>query len=156
MMPKYWISLLFFLVVLPAFGMHPLFGGRPAGDTEMLRNSLKPVTEHSSQRPDVITPRSQRSLARYNPLHLTFSGLMFVYQRYVSPQLPSECLFEHSCSNFSKSLIAEYGLIRGIPFTADRLMRCNRIAATDIHPLFIGESTNRVMESVSVYKTKAE
>ncbi len=156
MMPRSLISLLMMLLVVFMMGTHPLSGGRPPGDVDMLRNSLTPPTGQSRQRPDMITPRSQRAWARYNPFHVTFTGLMFVYQQYVSPQLPSECLFEHSCSNFSKSLIAEYGLIRGIPFTADRLMRCNRIAATDIHPLFVGASTNRVMESIDVYQTRAE
>lgn len=89
---------------------------------------------------------------RYNPVTLTLSGLMFVYQRYISPQLSSQCLYEHTCSGFSIELIETYGLARGMVLTADRLSRCNRVAAIDIHPLRIGEKSLRVIETVEIYE----
>lgn len=89
-------------------------------------------------------------------LPLAFSGLMYIYQSWISPQLPSACLYEYSCSGYSKRLISEYGLAKGIVSTADRLMRCNRVAATDIHPLWVNESTGLVKESVGIYKIRAE
>ncbi len=99
-----------------------------------------------------LQPASDRWMLRNNPVVLTFGGMMYVYQRFISPQLPSECLYHTSCSTFSKSLIGEYGLIRGMVATADRLMRCNRVAALDIHPLLIHQESGKVIEEVDIYK----
>ena len=72
---------------------------------------------------------------RYNPISLTFSGLLFFYQKVLSPQISSGCSYEISCSAFSKQCIQEFGLIKGIALSSDRLSRCNRIAAYDISPI---------------------
>lgn len=71
-------------------------------------------------------------LARYNPISLTFGGLLFVYQRLLSPQISNNCPYNPSCSAFSKNSILRYGFIKGIALSADRLTRCNNIAAKDI------------------------
>ncbi len=78
---------------------------------------------------------------------------MYVYQGLISPQLPSECLYHTSCSAFSMELISEFGFTRGIIFTSDRLMRCNRVAALDIHPFFIHESSGKAVEGTGVYRS---
>ena len=49
------------------------------------------------------------ALTRYNPVSLSFSGLLFFYQKVVSTQLAANCPYEISCSNFSKKTITEYG-----------------------------------------------
>lgn len=70
--------------------------------------------------------------ARYNPLSLTAKGAMLFYQYVVSPQFFRFCLYERSCSNFSKKAIEEFGLIKGVFLSADRLLRCNVIAIEEI------------------------
>ncbi len=95
--------------------------------------------------------RSDRLVVRYNPLNLTFGGLMFVYQRFLSPQLAAECLYHTSCSAFSKELIYEYGLVKGVVATADRLLRCNRIAVFDIHPMNIHPISGKAVETPAIY-----
>jgi len=87
-----------------------------------------------------------------NPLAWTLGGLMFTYQRLISPQLPSDCLYDHHCSAFSKELIGEYGLLKGVLLTSDRLCRCNRVSAVDVHPLEVNPDTQKVAEDVDVYK----
>ncbi len=121
-------------------------------DKELIKNRLESKT--ISEKKDILflEGRSNRFLARYNPARITLSGMMFVYQRYLSPQLPSECLYHPSCSSFSKSLISEYGLIKGVVATADRLIRCNRVAVLDIHPLLIDEDKRKVKEDVGIYR----
>lgn len=74
---------------------------------------------------------------RYNPVSLVFTGLMFGYQKMISPQLSAGCSYEISCSAFSKKCINEYGLLKGVALSADRLTRCNQVAAYDIHPMNI-------------------
>lgn len=96
--------------------------------------------------------RSSNFFVRYNPVSLLFGSLMYTYQGIISPQLPSECLYVESCSHFSKSLIAEYGLLKGLFTTSDRLMRCNRVSALDVHPMLIDPQSGKVIESVDIYK----
>jgi uncharacterized protein len=128
----------------------------PKSDLELLSDAACSHCGHVRERQALLLGRDSHWLIRYNPVSLAFSGMMFVYQRFVSPQLPSQCLYEHSCSEFSKELIGTYGLARGIVFTTDRLSRCNRVAALDVHPLSISETSRRVVENVDIYKISGE
>lgn len=110
-------------------------------------NSL--VHDHSIR---FMRTRSANVLIRYNPVSLALGGMMYTYQKFISPQLPSECFYEVSCSAFSKDLIYQYGIVKGVLFTSDRLMRCNRLSALDVHPLLVIETTGRVMEAPDIYE----
>lgn len=78
-------------------------------------------------------------LIKYNPVAITFSSLMFFYQRVLSPQIHAGCLFHPSCSEFGKQSIKEFGFVKGIFITADRIARCTKISAYDIQRLDISK-----------------
>lgn len=63
----------------------------------------------------------------YNPINLTFSGLMFFYQNVLSTQVNASCIYTPSCSEFAKQCIKQHGLVKGIFLAADRVQRCNRL-----------------------------
>ena len=49
-----------------------------------------------------------------------------LYQLLVSPLLPaSTCKYHPSCSEYAALAIQKHGVLRGIPKTAWRLLRCN-------------------------------
>lgn len=96
--------------------------------------------------------KSKNKLIAYNPVNVVFSSLMFGYQKFLSPQLSASCVFTPSCSNFSKQLMKEYGLIKGLFLTADRITRCNRVGVSDISPLLIDEQTHHVLDDVLKFK----
>lgn len=77
---------------------------------------------------------------------------MYIYQNAVSPQFSAGCLYHPSCSDFSKQLINEYGLFKGVFCTADRLTRCNRISALSIRPFEFDSKTGKISESTNYYK----
>lgn len=58
-------------------------------------------------------------------ISLPLSGMMLMYQNLLSPQISSSCQFALSCSNFSKAAFKEYGIVKGMALTLDRLYRCN-------------------------------
>ncbi len=88
-----------------------------------------------------------------NPLYHLLSSSMFVYQKYVSPVLSRSCAYVPTCSRYSKLLIKEYGLVKGTFFTADRLMRCNRIALADKNAMFLLiEGNGLIHEDVERYR----
>ena len=79
--------------------------------------------------PIFLTPKA-REVVRFNPqetseLKLAATGLIRLYQKFVSSQDGPSCNFVPTCSRFGMACIQEYGTVRGILLTADRLLRCN-------------------------------
>lgn len=100
----------------------------------------------------IIPKTPKRSLLkRLNPLYLFLNGSLVVYQKVISPQFSANCLFEQSCSRFSQAAIQEYGFLKGLALTADRLARCNRISATTINPFRVNQQ-GKVIDSPTMYK----
>ena len=91
----------------------------------------------------------------YNPINLTFSGLMFFYQNIISSQVNANCLFTPSCSEYAKASIKKYGLIKGMFLAADRVQKCNRITALGLDFKKLN-SQNRFSDSIDDYGCKHE
>ena len=89
----------------------------------------------------------------FNPAYHLLSSAMYVYQKGVSPILQRGCMFRPSCSAYSKALLKRYGLLKGTICTADRLMRCNRVALTDVNStLKIQNGHGHIYESTDRYR----
>jgi putative component of membrane protein insertase Oxa1/YidC/SpoIIIJ protein YidD len=56
---------------------------------------------------------------------LAFSGLIRIYQIYVSSQDAPACNFTLTCSRFMTKAIQEHGAFHGLLMAADRLHRCS-------------------------------
>lgn len=85
----------------------------------------------------MTTPKPKESV-RFNPqetseLKLVATGLIRLYQKFVSSQDGPSCSFLPSCSRFGMGCIQEYGFIRGVLLTADRLIRCNGSQSNHYH-----------------------
>lgn len=97
----------------------------------------------------------KNAFVKYNPVSLFFGGLLFAYQKTISVQIGAACPYEVSCSNFSKQCILKYGLLKGIPLTADRLTRCTKLAAIDmIEGVDYSSRTHRIYDSPNDYAFK--
>ena len=48
-----------------------------------------------------------------------------LYQRAISPALPSRCKYYPTCSQYAVGAVKRYGVLRGIVLAAWRLLRCN-------------------------------
>ncbi len=77
-----------------------------------------------------ITTQKPQEVIRFNPqetsaLKLAATGLIRLYQKFISSQDAPVCNFLPSCSRFGMRCIQEYGMVRGLLLTADRLLRCN-------------------------------
>lgn len=79
--------------------------------------------------------RTKSVIQKINPLYYTAKAAMFLYQNAISQQLSKDCPYEVTCSNFCKKAIEKKGLLIGVLFGADRLMRCNPFS-------FLGEEKN--------------
>ena len=77
-----------------------------------------------------LTTLSSEKIVRFHPqeisvLKLAGTGLIRLYQKFISTQDGPTCNFQPTCSRFGLTCIQEYGIIRGLLLTADRLLRCN-------------------------------
>lgn len=59
---------------------------------------------------------------RFNPFKVVCMRLLVFYQRHFSRHT---CLYEPTCSEYTKRAINNLGVIRGIILGAWRIMRCN-------------------------------
>lgn len=68
---------------------------------------------------------SQRNV-KHDLSKVQFKGGLKVYNQVFTDQILNDCIYEHSCSKFSQHAFDQYGLLKGLLLTCDRLMRCNR------------------------------
>ena len=90
---------------------------------------------------------------RFNPqqtseLKIVATGLIRLYQKFISSQDGPTCNFHPTCSRFGMACIQEYGVVRGILLTADRLLRCNG-SQSRYYPK--DATTGKYVDSVSDY-----
>jgi len=52
-------------------------------------------------------------------------GLIRLYQRLLSPLLPSSCRFVPSCSQYGFEAIAHFGIVKGGWLASMRVLRCH-------------------------------
>ena len=136
----------------------------PPGDASMA-GDLRLIGERNFGAPDefahyhgagnseqVLQNRHQSFIARYNPVSLVLKGALLGYQKLVSEQLARSCPYEITCSNFSKQAIGEFGIFKGVFISADRILRCNRIALLDISPLNVNPATGAIIDSPNMYR----
>ncbi|MCX6213036.1 membrane protein insertion efficiency factor YidD [Spirosoma sp.] len=100
----------------------------------------------------VVQYRKQNWLAQYNPVSLALKTAMLGYQRLMSQQLARSCPYQITCSNFSKQAIEQYGIIKGVFLSADRIMRCNRIGLLDVPPMDISPADGTILDPLSRYR----
>jgi len=123
----------------------------PTNDTDLISKKPEyPPFQMSNKVEYMFAGRS--AFIKYNPVSMFFGGLMYFYQKVVSPQFSSSCLYIPSCSNFSKMAISEFGLVKGICLSADRLTRCSRLGLTDIHHHCFDPETGKVHEHMDMFK----
>ena len=130
-----------------------LSGPSHATDLVTLLKGKFPVSDSLVNTEKYIGIRSQRSfIVRYNPIVLFFNGSMYIYQKKISEQISAQCGFTPSCSEFSKSLIQNYGLIKGVFLSADRLMRCNAHASDEYPASWMDGMKDKLKDPIEIYK----
>jgi len=101
----------------------------------------------------ISTPNSEE-IIRFNPneaseLKFAATGMIRLYQKFVSSQDSPSCNFTPSCSRFGMGCIQEYGVFRGILLAADRLLRCNGTPSSHYH---LDLRTNKYSDPITDYE----
>ncbi len=121
------------------------------GQSNADNNSLDLIEQsHSKQGVKKKTRPKVKALQAVNPLYWVYKGSLGLYQKHISPQLATNCIYETSCSRFSRKLIHHHGLIKGFFLSCDRISRCNRITLAESSPLRLNRS-GKVIEHPEDY-----
>ena len=127
----------------------------PIDDLTLIRNQPR-TGEAYYQRPGnnamVMETHHTNALVKYNPVTLVLKGAMYAYQHAISPQLSRHCPYEITCSNFSKQAVQEFGIVKGVFLSADRILRCNRIGVLDTDPLDFNERNGTITDAPNKYR----
>ena len=144
------VLILTFLYVLASASF--LFA-QTAEDEDLLRNQ---DFEQSNNQRIIVYGFSENpsNVLLYNPVYHLLSGTMWVYQKFISPQLASDCRYKPSCSEYSKQLIKDFGIVKGIFCSADRLMRCNRITISGVPSSAFDPNDRKIHENTDRYSLK--
>ena len=124
---------------------------KPVSDLILLKNNKISAISAYPVRAFLID-KTSIAIVKYNPLSYVAGGAMTVYQNIISPQFSANCLYQPGCSDYSKMLIRDFGLFKGIVCSADRLMRCNRISALSISRFEFDNHTGKITETTNYYR----
>ena len=58
-----------------------------------------------------------------------------LYQRYVSPMLPTACRFTPTCSQYAIEAIQKHGALKGLWLALRRLLRCHPWGGSGYDPV---------------------
>lgn len=61
--------------------------------------------------------------------------LIRLYRRIISPLYGQVCSFYPSCSAYGLEAVTAHGVVRGVPMTAWRILRCNPFTGGDVDPV---------------------
>ena len=103
----------------------------------------------SHQKQEAIPFNSRESM----PIRLFSTGLIRIYQKYISTQDLPACNFSPSCSRFGMGAIQKYGFFRGTLLTADRLLRDNGMMPHTHYPF--DEVSGKYIDPVEAYSQEA-
>lgn len=118
-------------------------------ELELLEKESFAEKRFDRRKPDYVF-KNAGFLVKYNPVSLAFGGLLYTYQKAISPQISVDCPYEINCSNFSKHALRKYGLMKGLALTADRLTRCTQYTLIDLLPSQVNKNY-KIIDSLSTY-----
>ena len=61
--------------------------------------------------------------------------VIWLYQKTLSPLLPTSCRYYPSCSHYSQQAVEKYGVLKGIWLGVKRLGRCRPLGGQGYDPV---------------------
>lgn len=79
----------------------------------------------------ILSTKNKNVIYKINPVTYLFAGALFFYQRVISGQLQANCIYEISCSEYTKKCIEYYGFVKGTLLGIHQLNNCIPNACQD-------------------------
>lgn len=119
------------------------FGWINSSSLTQVKDDLNFLVKVDSIKSDKKLDSSKFTFKEISEAKLLVTGLIRLYQLFISSQDMPVCNFKQTCSRFGMESIQKYGIFFGILMTTDRLMRCNGIG-NKYYPMDI--ETGRVID----------
>jgi putative component of membrane protein insertase Oxa1/YidC/SpoIIIJ protein YidD len=87
---------------------------------------------------------------KINPIYWIYTGMADFYKKNISVQIAANCVFEETCSHYSRKLVSEKGVFAGVVLSLDRLSRCNKVTLAETSPLRLTRK-GKVIENIDEY-----
>ncbi len=120
-------------------------------DINLINNYKKTDIEHKYSNTKTIISDKK---SKFNPIAFVLRISMYSYQNLISPIMSSDCAYDLSCSNYSKHAIKEYGYVKGIFLSSDRLMRCQHTLQKETPFYKINQETGKMIDTPDMYRCK--
>lgn len=121
------------------------FNGISQSDQDLLLN-----TESGQKLNFTVEKQERRLIQKLNPLYWVYTGAVNFYQRNISVQIAANCIFEETCSHYSRKLVNDKGIFGGVVLSLDRLSRCNKVTLAETSPLRFTKG-GKVIEDIDEY-----
>lgn len=109
------------------------------------------LNEKTEQKIDFKAEKPERTFVqKINPFYWIYTGAIKFYKKNISVQIASNCIFEETCSHYSRKLVNEKGIFAGIVLSLDRISRCNKVTLAETSPLRFTEE-GKITESIDEY-----
>lgn len=82
-------------------------------------------------------PKFKKRKILFNPLNYLGAGFLFVYQNVFSEQIQASCVYQTSCSEYTKLSVARYGIFIGTLRGFNQLSECDVRAKYEHEDVFI-------------------
>ena len=122
-------------------------------DLFVLCKAQDTLLSDSSNNKNLMNIEHQSKFNKINPVYGVLKISMYIYQNVISPQISADCIYHQSCSNFSKSAIKEFGILKGVLLTGDRLCRCIPSALQENEPYLLDEK-GKLLDPLFLYSRK--
>lgn len=145
------ICLIATIMLLPVINVNAQQTATELKNDLALIDTLKCKHHHHHKR-TFIYANQPITFKTHNPVSLLYGGMLYLYQNTISQHFSADCIYSPSCSEFSKLAVQEFGIIKGGLLSFDRLNRCTRLSAADIHPSMFDPKTHLTSDPISKYK----
>jgi putative component of membrane protein insertase Oxa1/YidC/SpoIIIJ protein YidD len=106
-----------------------------------LQRTFESFEYEEPEKRKVLDVSQMSTLNKINPITYVSAGAMFFYQRLISEQLYTNCIYTVSCSSNAKFSIQEEGLAIGVLYGAFQLSSCSNGVPGD-YCYFVIERSN--------------
>jgi putative component of membrane protein insertase Oxa1/YidC/SpoIIIJ protein YidD len=83
-------------------------------EDKLLNSAFQQCDYNKTPYRSVMKIKHKSFLQKINPVQYISAALMFSYQRFLSPQLQATCMYQTSCSEYTKLSVEQLGLFPGV------------------------------------------
>lgn len=125
-----------------------LFSQKNDLSTQLIETFLQTSSEQqTNQKRSLMFSKTQRK-EKVGVVKTGFAGLMYLYQNIFSEQISAACMYEISCSEYTKRQIEDKGLILGSIKGFHQLMHCTHGAIEEVPPFMKSNYSAKIKNSV--------